>query len=204
MRELLPKKNRGDRLSADHVNTLSSTCRKVAAGTPTSYTSGIQYSVLATSPIAPFQQELVKIVDEVDGEDGVYNIRRRYYDHTTELWQEDSTGNQFQLDANSVGTTYNEDDIVVAFWHVQRRAFVPAVAPPQTILKIGKAFGTLDAGTTTGQVKIWENGAETDTIIEDVHHDWITNDLDIEDGNEVIIGWFPDDTCWRVIGAECP
>lgn len=81
---------------------------------------------------------------------------------------------------------------------------MPASTSPSVILKAGKATAAIAAGATNGQVTIWELGVATDEVLTEVRHDWITNAQAIAVGTEVFVGWFRDESAWRIIGAECP
>lgn len=203
MRELFDRTERGDNLTAEHVQKLSNVARSTAAGAPGSYMAGQQYSVMMSAAYPPFVQVIVKVEEpEEDATEGVYPVRIRYYDQGSDSWSTDFNAGPYVLDAREVGGTYTKDDIVVAWWHQQRQAFIP-MSSGGNILRVGKASETLSPGAF-GKVKIWEEGVETDTELEEVWHDWITNGTAISANTEVIIGWFSLESRWRVIGAECP
>lgn len=67
----------------------------------------------------------------------------------------------------------------------------------------GKADGAITAGTSTGEVTVFDNGVTTNYNIENVHLDWMHMSQDITTGKEVMVGWFPQESLWRVVAAEC-
>ena len=208
MREVFPTKRPGDSLSAEHINKLSSVCRRLAVGSPGSYSSGTGHSVPGRAGLPPFVENTVEVVEET--EDFLYLVRPRYYDHQSEEWSTDDKAGPFEMDAREFEGVYNVGAKVVAYWDQQRIAFIPTGVVSQAVHKIGKAYGSIAAGSTTGSVKIWEYDSdagelvETDEILTEVYHDWCTNDVAINDDDEVILGWFAAEGIWRVIGAECP
>lgn len=199
MRETFPHKRAGDRLSVGHINALSAVCRRMAMGGSGAFASGYTGSFNGQSSLPNFVQEVLKIEEDLG--DGLYRVRVRYYEADTESW---ATGDvDYTLDASDVGGVYAVSDKVVAFWHAQRDAYVPLGSSATLILRVGKAAGVIPVDSETGRVTIWEDGVATDTVVENVHHDWITNNTAIADEDEVIIGWFSGESVWRVIGAEC-
>lgn len=202
MRELFYRTNRGDTLTAKHVQDLSNVARRTAAGAPGSYMAGVQYSVAMTAAYPPFVQVIVKVDEpEDDATEGVYPVKIRYYDKDNDSWSTDENAGPYDLDAREVGGTFSKDDIVVAWWHQQRQAFIPMSMG--NVLRVGKASETISPGAS-GKVKVWEEGEETDTELDDVWHDWITSNIAVDSGKEVIVGWFSLESRWRIIGAECP
>lgn len=203
----LPIKKRGDRLSAAHINELSRICASVAASGRGSWLDSLICSIRATSSRSPLIIEQVIIL--VDRNDGIYDIGVRSYDHTADppAWIT-VTGNEYTLDASESGLAFSPGDKLIAYFHSQRDAFMPFSSSTGVVLKIGKADDNIPAGNK-GRINIWEENDEgtlvdTEDFIDDVRHDWVTGSTTIAEDTEVIIGYFPGESIWRIIGAECP
>lgn len=200
MRELFPHKKVGDRLEAAHVNRLSEVARRLSAGIGGSYGAGYSGTIEGRSSLPPFTQEIVRVVQVISSHR--YYVRVRYYDSDTESWS--TTEDEYIMDTQEVGGSFVNDETVVAFFHQQSEFFIPLTSANSLVLRAGKANDVIAVDSTEGAVKIWENGIETDTVVEDVRHDWITNNQAIASGTEVIIGYFSIEGVWRIIGAACP
>lgn len=69
------------------------------------------------------------------------------------------------------------------------------------VLKIGKTDAVIAAGAS-GTVSVWRSAADTGENVT-AHHDWITESTQISSGQEVLMGWFADESKWRIIDREC-
>ena len=76
------------------------------------------------------------------------------------------------------------------------------IGNPQNVQLTAVADGVIPAGGT-GNVKVWQSGADTNFPITGVELQWMDGGQDISSGKEVLICWFPFENVWRVIGAEC-
>ncbi len=204
MREHFERHGKGDQLSAKFINQIAKVVRRTGMGGAGSFTRGIRGTYDATIGLPPTVLQQV-IVSQVAG--SLIKCYVRLYNHSTLAWETDLAGaaREHDLDTTETGISVSEGDKLLAYWHPQRRAFMPASTSPSVILKAGKASGaSIAAGATNGQVTIWELGVATDEVLTGVRHDWITNATAIAVGTEVFVGWFRDEAAWRIIGAECP
>jgi len=218
MRKTFPRKKKGDRLGADHVNGLSEICEFVAKGNRGPNVDAFDGSFGSLRVAGRLRFEILYITE--DNGDGTYAVKRKFYNHVADSpgdtvgWQVQNQDQNYILDGSQSGSTFGVGTTVLALWHAQRLAFLPLTSSG-TMLKIGKAADIIPADNF-GPVKLWVHGSngvlqETDETLEVVWHDWVTGNQDIEEGDEVIIGYFPDDYdadgnqgTWRIIGAECP
>lgn len=203
MREHFERHGKGDQLSAKFINQIAKVVRRTGMGGAGSFTRGIRGTYDATMGLPPTVLQQV-IVSQVAG--SLIKCYVRLYNHSTLAWETDLAGaaREHDLDTSETGISVSEGDKLLAYWHPQRRAFMPASTSPSVILKAGKAAVAIAAGATNGQVTIWELGVATDEVLTEVRHDWITNATAIAVGTEVFVGWFRDEAAWRIIGAECP
>lgn len=197
-------KRSGDPLSAKHVNQLSRGARQFSH---TWFGSG-QNAISATFngnvalPTPGF--DIVEVTLKLPVVQHQYRVKRRYYDHENEQWTLVNK-TAMPMDASEVRGGFLVGDKLPAFWHTQRKAFIPLTSG-STILRIGKTERDLIAPVDTGPVRLWRDGVETGDTLDDVYYDWITNDQDLPEDTEVIVGWFPeegDEGIWRIIGAAC-
>lgn len=198
MYEAFPNKSRGDRLEAAHVNRLSAVCRRLA-GNSGGYGSSISASFAGSSNLPPFVQAIVRVQSDEGG--GVYKARIRYYEADTNSWA--TSTEEYTLDASDTGGAYAEGDKVVAFYHEQSGFFIPIGTSIGTVLRVGKASGSIGVGAEDGVVNLYEQGEATGSTQSQVHHDWVTGGVAVPDGAEVILGYFADEQVWRIIGANC-
>lgn len=198
MKETFPEKKAGDKLGAGHINDISRVCRNLDAGGMGSHGSGFFGNFNGT---VPSNSQIIVDVEITSSGPFTHDANVRYYDHTAGVWRTDFR-TTWLLDA--AGNFFAEGQVVTAYWHAQRRAFMP-LSREQSVLKIGDAEEDILAGDF-GFVRIWLNGqpVEGDDGLVIAQHDWITQDLDIQQGDQVIIGWFFEEGQWRIIGADCP
>ena len=70
-------------------------------------------------------------------------------------------------------------------------------------VKIGVAANNITAGGS-GTINIWRNGVLTSPLeTETAQLDWMHGSEDISQNKQVVITWFPDESVWRITGAEC-
>lgn len=201
MREQFPITRKGDRLTHEHVNRLSTVARRLSGSNTGSYANGVVNSSFSgQAPLLPFTQEIVKVTELLAPD--IYAVRVMYYDSDTFSWA--TSTEEYEMTSRAIGSTYVVDDVVIAFHHAQSGYFIPVGEAASTVLRIGKAKGVISAGAVNGIVTIWENGAATTTEQTDVRHDWMTNGTAIANNTEVVIGYFRAEGFWRVIGAACP
>lgn len=78
---------------------------------------------------------------------------------------------------------------------------------PQNVSYPGKLNNAASApatpGSSTNTVRIWQSGVTTNYDVTNVHLDWMNNNENISHDKEVLIQWFPSESRWRFIGAEC-
>lgn len=85
------------------------------------------------------------------------------------------------------------------------------IGNPDYVVVVGKSVGTITAGSSTGQMEVWNNTTtQTGYIIgtggtldEPIYLDWMAGGLDISADKEIAIVWFPHEGLWRVMHAEC-
>lgn len=193
MYESFPHKSPGDKLSAKHVNELSSVCRRLS-GNRGVYGNSFNASFSGSANLPPFIQGIVRV--QSDEGDSQYKVRLRYYEANTNSWA--TTTEEYTLDARDTGGAYAVGDKLIAFYHEQSGFFIPIGTSIGTVLRVGTAFEEIGIGATDGVVLL-QNG----DFQENVYHDWVTGGLAIPDGAEVILGYFADESVWRIIGANC-
>lgn len=201
MRELFPFKKPGDSLEAEHVNNLSEVARRSSGQFSGTNLAGINGPFQGQVAFPAFQQHQV-IVTEITSAT-LYKVRYRYYDHQASEWKTKEDSNEFVLDSSEAGSAFAVDQKVTAYWHGQRRAFIP-LAGQGVVLKRGKATTTVQPGATATIIVYNSAGQATEERLEDVRHDWITSGYAIQPSHELFIGLFSDEGVWRIIGAPCP
>jgi hypothetical protein len=79
---------------------------------------------------------------------------------------------------------------------------VVRIGPSMDCVAIGKTAAEVTAGST-GNVSIWQNGADTGYQVSGVKLDWMHGSEKISSGKQVQITWFASERVWRFTGAEC-
>ncbi len=207
MRETFPKKNRGDSLTHQHVNDLSSVARRfsdfrVSGGL--SLNHGESFVSLSTLP--PFTQYILevsntKINDEDTDDSGFYLGKVRYYSASDSEWNTNDD-REWEVDVSGVSYELRVGDIIVAWWDEQRGMFTPTVGIQSAFR--GVLDGALDAGDFA-VVSLWKfDGIDADMEIDVTAYDWFLGGGEsIDAGTKVIVTWFPNDNRWYVTGAAC-
>ena len=121
MKEIFPHKNKGDFLTADHVNRLSEVARRFAEGRPASGLYGQDGTAIGPGE---FHQKVVEV--DSGNDDGTYEIWLRYYDVDTEDWERDDR-QTYTIDPTSVGVDLQIGQVLSAWWHNQRGMYIPLV-----------------------------------------------------------------------------
>lgn len=67
----------------------------------------------------------------------------------------------------------------------------------------GVAAASIAAGATNGSVNVFR-GVTLERVVTNVRHDWMHAGTAIASGTQLLIKWFDEDICWRVIEAACP
>lgn len=123
MREIIPKAHRDQRLSHRYLNRLQEIVQRKAPGWSGSNVSRIAAPSDAIIVPPRHKQRIVQVIREVTA--GEYEVRYRYFAHSTETWRTDTDANLFLMDATSLNLTFEVDDLVVAYWDEQRNRFIP-------------------------------------------------------------------------------
>lgn len=148
-RTQFPMKRAGEHLSADHINAISQAVSDLIGVVPGSFQDGwFSKAGRGTSGSPYFVKNIVVITSVVDSE-GVYEVQPRYYDHTEGRWHSDTNSGPYYMDSRDLGTTYEVDDKVVAYWDEQRAAFIPTASGE------GKPATTTDGELVCGYNCFW-------------------------------------------------
>ena len=129
MHEQFPTKKRGDSLSADHVNRLSSVASRFArTGNRTNQITKQSGSEFSNASLFPWTQHVVEVYskyinDEDTESSGLYLVRLRWYSSIDEEWKT-NTAKEYELDASEL-IGLEVGDKVVAYWDQQRSMFIP-------------------------------------------------------------------------------
>jgi hypothetical protein len=66
---------------------------------------------------------------------------------------------------------------------------------------IGKADSEITIDSS-GTVSLWTDAGDSgDNVTAEL--DWMHGDENVSSGKEVLVAWFPDESLWRIVGAEC-
>jgi hypothetical protein len=65
----------------------------------------------------------------------------------------------------------------------------------------GVADGTIAYGSS-GTVSLWTEGGDSGDDVT-AHLDWMHGDENVSSGKEVLVEWFPTESKWRIVAAEC-
>jgi len=74
-------------------------------------------------------------------------------------------------------------------------------------VKIGKTTALVETGDLA-TIDIWERDGATSPAVAypsetvEAYYDWLSIE-DISSGKMVLIQWFSNENCWRIVGAEC-
>ena len=72
-------------------------------------------------------------------------------------------------------------------------------------VKIGKTTGTVATGDLA-TIDIWKRDGATAPAVTtetvEAYYDWLSTES-ISTGKMVLIQWFANENCWRIVGAEC-
>ena len=203
--ENFPDKKRGDSLSANHINNLNSVSRRAARMLGGGGSS--RHMSYGSTGLNTFDPMLVKITEIEDEEEFQYKGKIRYYNFQDSEWA-DST-EEFQIDGKESAITLTEGSKVVCFYHSQRDRLIPIGATAIQTMKIGKTTTNIVAGGS-GPVEIWRKPntqsapakvTPTETI--GAHNDWLHDNRELARDVEVILGYFADESIWRIIGEVC-
>lgn len=137
-RPSLPKKKEGDGLSAYHVNELTRAAEQGRLG-PGSNMSGISGSFSGTANRKLWEQRLYKVTKDLEQTKGskykgMYEIQPMYYDFDEgdndrdDGWVHDEDAGPYELDTLGAGVSVAVDDVVTAYFDVQRDRFVPVTS----------------------------------------------------------------------------
>jgi hypothetical protein len=74
---------------------------------------------------------------------------------------------------------------------------------PQYIVVRAKAVGNILVGSTSGVGHMMNGATETTYEINGIRHDWMTGGQRVSNNKEMLVGWFPDEQVWRIVGADC-
>lgn len=172
----IPGKKPGERLSAEHVNTLSRIAGDYDGSTlsPGAYATGLGGR---RAGFPPFMQRRVIVVSEewdvgeAGGAPGLYEIRFRYFSGTdlitdtadessssssssssgteehAEGWQTDDEGDPYFLDARDSGDVFAAGDKLTAYWDAQRGMWIPASAPGGSGVLLVRSVGSISKGS---------------------------------------------------------
>lgn len=161
MREIFPKKLRGDSLPAKQLNDIGQAVRQVSKSMNGSYLSGREATIVPTPPFL----QIRAVIQEVLA-DNLYTIHPRYYNHTDGEWVTDTLRGPFDLDvADLDGTVFIVGDKLDVYWHNQRNAYIPVSASASqnrvVIAKGGAAEAESGGVPGSATMTIWEksNGA---------------------------------------------
>ena len=137
-REIFPKVQPGDRLSAERVNELSGIARDQSTKWQGSFVQGREN---ATSNLPPHAQRIVIITEVTDQTQLLFECRLRFYNSTATAWETDDTQGPFVLDEGSfgnegadreTGSLLQVGDLVTAWWDDQREAWIPVLTGTTT------------------------------------------------------------------------
>lgn len=218
MRELFVPKKPGDTLSAEEVNFLAGVSRAGIAGREGGGQFGYRGSFAGSAADQAHIEVLVVITSAtVDDNDAVnsgrYLGRFRYFDHATELWEQEEAveggdanrSNTIEVDVRGFVETFDADeslfllvgDILTVRYDEQRGVMVPVDPPTE---RRGVLDGILSYGGSA-TASIWFAGSDTTRNVT-VYDDLLNTGQSVAASSKIQFGWR--EGKYYVTGAQCP
>lgn len=220
MKENLPRKAKGDSLSARHVNMLNEAANKFNGMRPPVYSGGKNIGgVWYQNQAHPYEQFALEISNlqthEDDAEDnGLYFARTLYYHFENVKWQVDDhdwildcratkLSDSVSLDT-AFGMSFEVGDRLVAYWDEQRASFVPiARLTPREYLAVITESGGI-AADSSGEVTLKLNATTSySPLITKTAYFTHMSAGTATENNDCIIRWIDDQRKWVIVELEC-
>jgi hypothetical protein len=220
MREVLPRKQAGDTLSARHVNMLSDSVvgrgldGSTGVGAP-SFHSGNSVHTAPQSKGSLFRLVVSnsKINDDDADDSGLYLGQLRWYSHDGEEWKTDDEdqGQTWEIDARDVCPLLAVGEIICCYWDAQRGMFVPIESP----LRRFELKTALEPGGSATAYLLYLDGSDynitsSDPKNNEVEFEVVDSQGDLNGkartekghGSRGFTKWMPDSKRWEIVRIQ--